>query len=32
MIILLVMGFAASVKETIKIIKEANRDNDDTDL
>ena len=32
MIIFLGMGFAASVKETIKIIKQANRDNKDEEL
>jgi len=32
MIVLLALGFAASIKETIKIIKEANRDNKDEEL
>ena len=32
MIILLFMGFAASVKETVKILKQANQDNEDEEL
>lgn len=32
MIILMIMGFGASVKETVKIIKQANQDNKDNEL
>lgn len=32
MILFLVMGFGAAVKETIKIIKEANRDSEDEEI
>jgi F0F1-type ATP synthase assembly protein I len=32
MLVLLIMGFTAAVMETIRILKEANRDNKDSEL
>ena len=32
LLVLLAMGFGAAVRETIKIIKQANRENEDTEI